>query len=338
MSKVKVYLPTYRRHRLLPRALQSLVEQTFLDWRCEVHNDDPDDIVPMEVVSRVNDPRITLVNHTRRLGGAGTMNAFYAPAEEPFVSILEDDNWWEPSFLAEMVAAAERNPHVTVLWANMKLWKECEDGSFVFTGRTTYPEEGVAYEEFWWPDERQIMGAVHSNGACLIRKKPGDDLRIPPVPLAANIELFRERIFPDPLLLVRKPLANFSITLSTDRSAHDWSYGVAMALSTAAFVREAGWPRERLARIFRHGRTHTPPPTNTFLNTALIEGSARCFFLFATSKELLRWAAGLAKRPHFLLKLLRAKRECAEWWEFLRANTAHKFAEARAGRRGSLKS
>jgi len=322
---------------MLPRALESLRSQTFKDWVCEVHNDDPIDKFPEELVARVADPRISVVNHPVNLGGAATMNAFYAPCKEEFISILEDDNWWEPEFLEEMLRAAEKHPNVMVLWANMKLWKECKDGSFIFTGRTTYPEEGIAYEEFWWPDERQIMGAVHSNGACLIRNKLDTDLRIPPTPLAANIELFRERIFPDPLLLVRKPLGNFSITLSTDRSANDWSYGIAMALSTAAFVREAGWPRERLARIFRHGRTHTPPPTNTFLNAALIEGSARYFFLFATSKELLRWIAGLAKRPRFLLKLLRAKRECAEWWEFLRSNTAQKFFEARANRRGSLK-
>jgi glycosyltransferase involved in cell wall biosynthesis len=329
MAFIKIYLPTYRRHQLLPRAIRSLREQTFADWRCEVHNDDPDDPFPGELVAGINDDRISVVNHTQRLGGAATMNAFYAPAEEAFVSILEDDNWWEPEFLKEMVVAAERNPHVTVLWANMRLWKECPDGSFAFTGKTTYPEEGSAYKEFRWPDSRQIMGAVHSNGACLIRSRMGGDYRIPDVPLAANIELFRERIFPEPLLLVRKPLANFSITMATDRSANDWSYGVAMALSTAAFFREAQWPLDRLDRVFYEGRKRNPPPTNNFLNAALIDRGSHYFFRIATFKELLRWIVGLAKRPRFLLRLLRAKKNHREWWVFLLVNSARKFSEAR---------
>lgn len=332
MSTVKVFVPTYRRHQLLPRALRSLREQTFRDWCCEVHNDAPDDEFPRQLVAQLNDPRIKLVNHAKRLGGAGTMNAFYEPVEKPFVSILEDDNWWEPDFLSEMILAAERNPHVAVLWANMKLWKEGADGSFAFTGRTTYPEEGSLYEEFWWPQLRQIMGAVHSNGACLIRSGPDADYRIPPIPLAANIELFRERIFPDPLLLVRKPLANFSITLTTGRAADDWSYGIAMALSTAAFFREARWPDERLAEIFRNGRGQVPPPTNTFLNAALIDSSSRYFFRIASSKELVRWGAGLFKRPNFFLRLLCAKHICAEWWTFLLTTTEKKLSEARVRR------
>jgi len=77
MSTVKVFVPTYRRHQLLPRALRSLREQTFRDWCCEVHNDAPDDEFPRQLVAQLNDPRIKLVNHAQRLGGAGTMNAFY---------------------------------------------------------------------------------------------------------------------------------------------------------------------------------------------------------------------------------------------------------------------
>ena len=34
MALVRVYLGTYRRNNLLPRALNSLLNQTFSDWVC----------------------------------------------------------------------------------------------------------------------------------------------------------------------------------------------------------------------------------------------------------------------------------------------------------------
>jgi len=328
MSTVKVFVPTYRRHQLLPRALRSLREQTFRDWCCEVHNDAPDDEFPRQLVAQLNDPRIKLVNHAKRLGGAGTMNAFYEPAEEPFVSILEDDNWWEPDFLSEMILAAERNPHVTVFWANMKMWQESMDGSFAFTGRTTYPEEGSAYEEFWWPDERQIMGAVHSNGACLIRSAPCGDYRVPPVPFA-TIEAFRERMFPQPLMLVRQPLANFSITLATERAGDGIAYGEASAVLLATFFCAAGWPKKEMAAAFEAGRHRSPPATNVFLSAALLESRATFFLQLASLGELLKWVAGLVRRPSMLVRLLCSKRLRCDWWEFSLKHTRARFNETR---------
>ena len=69
MARVRIYLPTYRRPALLPRALASLRAQTFTDWVCELHNDDPEDPAPGQLLAGLGDPRITLVTHKRNLGG-----------------------------------------------------------------------------------------------------------------------------------------------------------------------------------------------------------------------------------------------------------------------------
>src|SRR5437868_5156255 len=102
-SLVRVFVPTYRRHRLLERALASLRAQTFAGWVCEVHNDDPTDQFPAELVKKIADPRIQIVVHERNLGAAGTFNLFYRGTQEPFYSLLEDDNWWECEFLENMI-------------------------------------------------------------------------------------------------------------------------------------------------------------------------------------------------------------------------------------------
>ncbi len=329
MARVKVYLPTFRRHGMLPRAVNSLLNQTFSDWQCEVHNDDPEDPFPEELVAKARDPRIRIVNHPKNLGGAATINAFYAPAKEEFVSILEDDNWWEPEFLEEMMRAAERHPHVTVFWSNMKIWQEQANGSFTFTGKETYPEEsGRVYQEFWWPDERQIFGAIHSNGACLFRSGPDKDFRIPSVPFAV-VEMFRERMFPYPLLLVRKTLANFSVTRTTERSKKTESLGVAQALLGATFLRASCWTEQKKKKIFEEGRVRNPPQTHDFLNTTLLESSCKNFFKDATPNEKTRWLLSLLKRPITLLELLHSRKTHPDWWSFLEKHTEERFAEAR---------
>ena len=101
MAAIRVFLLTCRRPALLRRALDSLRAQTFADWICELHNDAPEDDFPRSLVSEIGDPRITLHHHARNWGPVAAFNHAYAGGPEPFLAILEDDNWWEPAFLAE---------------------------------------------------------------------------------------------------------------------------------------------------------------------------------------------------------------------------------------------
>ena len=256
------------------------------------------------------------------------MNAFYAPAQEQFISILEDDNWWEPTFLEEMLKAAERHPKIKIFWANMKFWHEEKNGNFTQRGETIHEQnDRDPYEKIEWGDEKQIIGAVHSNGACLIRSGNGADYRIPHVPFA-TIEMFRERCFPHPLLLVRKPLANFSVTLKSERVNDllvDWAE--ATAVLAATFHRYSSWPEKQIQENYLKGRKKKPPNTGTMLNAAIMEPRLRFLFRQASLKENLRWASGLAKRPTLIFRLIFSRKSHPEWWSFLEKHTQERFLE-----------
>ncbi len=127
---VRVFVPTYRRPHLLPRALKSLRAQTFSDWICEVHNDDSTNTFPKELVKDLGDPRIRLHDHERNLGAIATFNLFYRPTREPFYSLLEDDNWWLPEFLETMIRAMNSYPNITMACCNQRVWEEMPDGSW----------------------------------------------------------------------------------------------------------------------------------------------------------------------------------------------------------------
>ena len=207
MPICRVYLCTYRRNELLRRAVASLQAQTFTDWVCELHNDDPSDPFPDSLVRHLGDARITAVTHPVNYGPTRTFNlVFSGGVPEKYISLLEDDNWWNPDFLEVMVREMERRPDVQLGWANMRLWQEQQNGIWRDTGRCVWNDDwGHDSVLFNWPDTRQVRGALHSNGAMLVRAEIAKELVLPDETPSAAMEHVRERIARYPLMLVPTP-------------------------------------------------------------------------------------------------------------------------------------
>lgn len=326
MATVRVFLPTYRRRILLQRAVASLRAQSFQDWVCEIHNDDPNDESPHRLLSELNDPRFQLITHERNLGGTATFNLFFKPTAEPFYAMLEDDNWWEPAFLATMMATAVAHAEVTVFWANLRLWQEMPDGSFRDTGRTAWPTEGKSRKSFAWGQPAQILGALHSHGAALIRSRAGDDFTTPDVPIAA-VEPFRERALPHPIMLVTAPLANFSITLQTARSRDYSEWGEVQNVLAATFLKYAELDAAATSKLWRDARAKSPASTSVLIAAALVERSCRAQLRHSQAIDWLRWFVSSCRRPISLWRILRSRSRHPEWWDYLDSHSAARFKE-----------
>lgn len=242
----KVYLFTYKRHGLLPRALNSLLNQTFKDWSCELHNDCPGDKFPEQLVNQACDSRVTIVNHETNLGATASFNLAFHPVPEKYVTLLEDDNWWEPNFLAEMVKAMESNPGVSVSWSNMKCWKEDSLGQWTDTGTTINPniiEPTITYPHLV---ERQMHGAVHSNGAMLVRTTNIGHYTIPPTTWFDFVESVRERVFDYPIMFVNQVLANFSLTIQTSRTKDLSAWNAWQIMLCGSYISSSRWERDKI--------------------------------------------------------------------------------------------
>jgi len=325
---VRVFVPTWRRARLLPRALASLQAQTCRDWVCELHNDDPADPEPGRIAAALGDPRITVINHARNLGGTAAFNQFFRATAEPFYAMLEDDNWWEPEFLAALLAAAAAQPSVTVFWANMRLWEELAGGAFRDTGRLVWPA-GDAPRLMPWGQPAQIGGALHSHGAALFRSRPGDDFSTPAVPIAVT-EPFRERRLPHPLVLVPRPLANFSLTLETARSRDPAEWAETQAMLAATFFLDCPWDEARRAQVWADARAQHPTGTTNLILAALAHPGCRGLLRHARWGDW--WVAlrGFGRRPGLYFRVRRSRRAHADWWDYLVRHTAARWREARS--------
>jgi hypothetical protein len=310
-ATVRVFLCTYRRHELLPRALRSLREQTFTNWVCELHNDAPDDPFPAKLCHEAADPRITVVNHAKNLGGLGTFNLMFDPRPERYLSLLEDDNWWQPDFLARMVAAMEAHPEVTVGWANMKIWQEEAGGGWTDTRRLVWDRAPDApVELFAWPHFQQAWHSLHSTGSMLIRTGDLEALKLPLNMRFDFADPARERAMPHPLLFVPQPLVNFSLTLGTARTQSRTGLPEHYVLMLDNFFRHVS-PDDTVVRsIWAAARTSTVRATDKLLLAGLYAPACRPLLRHATLGE---WAA-------FIASQLRHPRSC---WNALHAGARY---------------
>ncbi|MFL6647921.1 MAG: glycosyltransferase family 2 protein [Sulfurifustaceae bacterium] len=92
---VSVVIPTRNRARLLERALQSVLAQTYRKLDVLVVDDASEDDTP-EVVRQVGDARVRYLRHAVRKGGGAARNTGIDAAQGVYVAFLDDDDQWKP--------------------------------------------------------------------------------------------------------------------------------------------------------------------------------------------------------------------------------------------------
>lgn len=315
-ADVRVYLLAYRRPHTISRALRSLLAQTHTNWICELHNDAPDDAYPEQLVAQTNDPRITYVKHTKNFGPVSSFNLAFQPINEPFMSLLEDDNWWEPEFLESALRIFKANPSLTLVWANMWKWKEAVDNSWTKTG-AIWPCGSVDEIELFAEDHpRQVINSLHSNGAMLLRITDDTTFAVPSSMPFVIIESVRERAYPLPMALIKKPLGNFAMTLTHCHDPRVEPYLQGIVLLAKSFMQHASKPSEFYLQAWEIAKT-----TSFYLMIAFFVSvvSQRRFDLLRhfPLRDLIICCGWCGRHPWRLIKMLRAAHDQPELNSFL---------------------
>jgi GT2 family glycosyltransferase len=326
---VRIYLLTYRRNHLLPRALASLCGQTFTNWECELHNDDPADRFPGTLVTNSHDSRIKYVHHETNLGPNRTFNLVFQPCDNDYVCLLEDDNWWEPTFLEEMIGLLEANPKIDVAWANMNVWREHPDQSWTQTAQTIWPTADFKDATlFPWPHFRHLDSLVHSNGSALIRNRNLSNLIVPKDTPFLAMEPIRERAMRFPLLFCPHPLVNFAWTQTTHRESSSVLAGQMKALLTASYLRHAHLDKEGWRQLAERARQSPVNELAGLLIAAHLADLARPLARHVRAMEWPRIIASWIRHPTINFQLFRSSRDHRAISDYLDLHTARRFAES----------
>jgi glycosyltransferase involved in cell wall biosynthesis len=333
MATCRVYLTTYRRCHLLRRSLASLASQTFTDWVCELHNDAPDDDSPRTLLEEMNDARVSYHPHKENYGPVKSFNLFFRPIHEPFFSILEDDNWWEPTLLERLVELLKLYPTANLAWANMRFWKEEVDGSWLRTNKTVWDQRNYrAPQVFRWPHPKQVYAALHSIGSMMVRTSQWTTRPVPESLPFFGIDPVRERLYPCELILEPAVLANFAMTRQTARKTtvtEDMQVSILLAWS---FLRHVDASDEFLGTVWKNAQGWPVRSSNVLVIAHLLARSFRKLFRHASPVDWLFFFASWIKRPVRMYKLVRSISTLPEVASFLDNRTAELSANLQSQR------
>ena len=315
-AHVAVYLVTHRRPHLLARAVRSVLAQTHRDLTLHLVNDAPDDPRPARLAASMGDARLRLFRPMRKRGAAASIELAFHERAAPFASLLEDDNWWEPDFLARQLALLRARPSAPVALCNERIWAERAGGAWEDTGETIWPLAGPPWRE---ASLAGLCGRPRfANSAFVLRTAAAPSLRLPPgVPVDVT-EHLRERLLPARVPVCRAPLVNWSRTLSTARGGGALWARWQVALIGSVFMGLGGDARRGLARDLWEEARGTPRRA-ALASAGLAMPQARALLWAAPPGALARAAAGLARRPARLRAVMEAPRRLSGRIDWLAA-------------------
>jgi len=107
----EIRVPTFRRPKLLRRALLSILEQTYSHWCCIVLDDCPDGSA-RSIIEAMQDHRIDYLQNPQRLGAVGNIDKSFCRGPMvggTYAFVLEDDNYLLPDHIEKSIGILSGN-------------------------------------------------------------------------------------------------------------------------------------------------------------------------------------------------------------------------------------
>ena len=141
-----VVLTTYKREHLLPRAIRSVLNQTFRDFELIVVDDGGDKVI-VETVRSFEDKRIILISNERNIGVAASRNKGIKASRGEYISFLDDDDEYYPEFLTKTSSYFLSDKYgAGFIWTGIRRVKDNGHGSEELYTKV-FPEEFNSIEK-----------------------------------------------------------------------------------------------------------------------------------------------------------------------------------------------
>jgi glycosyltransferase involved in cell wall biosynthesis len=118
---VSVIVPGYNTAAFIGNTISSILAQTYTDYEIIVVNDASPDTPDTERALASYRDRIIYIVLEQNRGLAGARNAGIQVARGRYIALLDSDDEWEPTYLAEQVAFMESDPSLAVVYPNARI-------------------------------------------------------------------------------------------------------------------------------------------------------------------------------------------------------------------------
>lgn len=174
---VSVLVTVYKRTTFLKTAIQSVLNQTFRDFEIILLDDSGSHLAKSVYEPFLSSGKIRYHANLKTIGVAESLRAGIANSNAEFISILNDDDFWEPEFLARLLPPLQADERRFLAFSDH--WIADADGKVDFLateentvryGRANLPEGDVSN----LPDFVLIKNGVPLAMASVFRKRALD--------------------------------------------------------------------------------------------------------------------------------------------------------------------
>ncbi|MEJ2190079.1 MAG: glycosyltransferase [Acidobacteriota bacterium] len=313
---VSVIITCFNGARWIPRAVESVLAQTYPDYEIMIVDDGsgPDTIQVLSGLSTRHD-RIKVRFNGENLGIPATKNIGLKHARGDYFAFLEQDDRWKPTKLQRQISAMTEKPLAGMAFTNAEYVHD--DGQVKVLPRPVNfmngPTEAVLRRLFLW-NPVPSMSSVVLTRSCVERIGDFDER----LNGADDYDYWLRVAAEVPILYVDEPLVEYTVhqhnysvaaveRMLTDRievvrsaaARHSFLQALlrqrlgAVYRSTAAVMLESGRRREALHCVL-HSLRSDPRAPRSYLLLALILAGKTGRFLQGKARDALRPGSGIA--------------------------------------------
>ncbi len=202
--RVSVCLLTYNRAAVLPRSIESILNQDFQDFELIINDDcSPDNTAEVCQTYVERDPRVKYFRNERNLRYAGNQNAAMERARGNFLAYVHDGDVYYPFMLSEWVDALTRQPTAAIVFnaVNVRAEHGIEAGTHVHHYEQLIPGK-LLFDEMIATSSSPIFGIVMLRTQALRSAGKFD----PKLPVLADVDMWLRMLLEHDAAYVRKPL------------------------------------------------------------------------------------------------------------------------------------
>ncbi|MBF1990914.1 glycosyltransferase family 2 protein [Fischerella thermalis] len=111
MPKISICIPTFNRVKLLPFAIDSVLQQTYQDLELIICDDGSCDGTP-KLISQYTDSRIRYIRHSQNIGKSNNMRAGFEAARGEYFIKFDDDDRLTSDFLGRTASILDHDPSI----------------------------------------------------------------------------------------------------------------------------------------------------------------------------------------------------------------------------------
>lgn len=137
MSKISVIMPVYNtKPTYLQQAIESILNQTFEDFKFLILNDSPENPYIKGIVKKYNDKRIIYYEHTSNQGVARSYNHLLSLANTKYIALMNHDDISLASRIEEQFNFLENNQDIGLVGTAYKKFGEINRFKNIYPAKT----------------------------------------------------------------------------------------------------------------------------------------------------------------------------------------------------------